>query len=538
MKKSILSSVVFIFLWYLNHGQNLVKNPSFENYIQCPVGFGLFNGYIQNWFGFSGFNNASFFHSCAPLPDRVPENSYGFQYANTGNGYACILVYNWSFDPDGRTYIEGELVGTLKKDSIYCVSYHVSLCDIGALGAIQNVDLYFSDTLLDWNNGLSRVLVNITPNIKAQQILNDSVGWIKVEGLYKAHGGEQYVIIGNFISDAQTAVLSFQPGNPIQISYYIDDVSVTPISLIAPNLGNDTIICKNALPHILYAPIGYDSYQWNNGSIGNTIAVNDSGTYWVKCIANGCGELSDTIHIGFIATPQLNLGNDTVICKGTTINLFAQQGFNSYLWNTTDTTQSINVSDSGLYIVEATDDCEVQIDSVHVSLDSLPNIIIDIGIDSTICYNGANVPLVLSTNSLLPNYTWSNGATSQQLTVTKKGWYWLQGNFTCGYIQSDSIFIDECEPDSVFGFYIPNSFTPNDDGLNDFFAPQFYKVTIENLKVFNRWGNIVYDDSNNLSWDGKFQNKDCPLGVYVYKISYRDLKNNYVEKLGRITLLR
>lgn len=537
MKKSILSSVVFIFLWYLNHGQNLVKNPSFENYIQCPLGAGFFNGYVQDWFAFTGANTSSYFNACAPLPDRVPENVFGYQFAKTGNGYACINVYSWSWDPDHRSYVEGSFINPLIKDTVYCISYFVSACD-NTLGYVKNIDVKLSDTLLDWNNGIYYVLLNITPEIKSTQLLNDTINWIPVQDLYKARGGENYLTLGNFLNDAQTTVQSFQPGNPIRIDYYIDDVSVTPTNLLAPNLGNDTTICKNTLSYNLYAPVGYDSYQWSNGGTSNTITVNDSGTYWVKCIANGCGELSDTIHIGFIATPQLNLGNDTVICKGTPINLFAQQGFNSYLWNTTDTTQSINVSDSGLYIVEATDDCEVQIDSVHVSLDSLPNIIIDIGIDSTICYNGANVPLVLSTNSLLPNYTWSNGATSQQLTVTKKGWYWLQGNFTCGYIQSDSIFIDECEPDSVFGFYIPNSFTPNDDGLNDFFAPQFYKVTIENLKVFNRWGNIVYDDSNNLSWDGKFQNKDCPLGVYVYKISYRDLKNNYVEKLGRITLLR
>jgi gliding motility-associated-like protein len=518
------------------YAQNLVKNPSFENYIQCPIGFGLFNGYIQDWFGFNP-TSPSFFHSCAPLPDRVPENSYGFQYANTGNGYSCILVYGWSYDPDKRNYIEGSFVSTLKKDTIYCVNYFVNLCNT-SLGAIKNIDAHISDTLIDWNNGTGFILVNLTPQIKSQQLLNDSVGWLSVSGLYKAHGGEQYITIGNYTINAQTTVLSFQPGNPIEISYYIDDVSVTPTNLIAPNLGNDTIICKNTLPYFLNAPSGYDSYQWSDGSAGNSIVANDSGTYWVKCILAGCGEISDTIHISFKNTPQLKLGNDTVLCVGNSLNISAQPGFNSYLWNTTATSQSIIVNDSGLYIVEATDVCGIQSDSIHVSLDSLPNINIDIGIDTTICNNGINVPLVLATTSLLPNYNWSNGATTSQIIVNKKGWYWLESKYNCGTLISDSIFIDECPPDTVFGFYMPNSFTPNNDGVNDLFAPVYYNVSIQDFKIFNSWGNLIYESKTNCLWDGKFKNNDCPLGVYVYKISYRDIKNNYTEKIGRITLIR
>lgn len=256
--------------------------------------------------------------------------------------------------------------------------------------------------------------------------------------------------------------------------------------MAAPKLGNDTTICKNSLPYILTAPLGYDSYQWSNGSTGNSIAANDSGMYWVKCILAGCGEISDTMHIGFINTPQLNLGNDTVICKGNSLNINAQVGFNSYLWSNAATTQNISVNDSGLYIVQTTDVCGQQTDSIYVVLDSLPDITIDIGIDTTICNNGRNVPLVLTTSLLLLNYNWSNGATTQQLAITKKGWYWLQSNYKCGMIQSDSIFIDECPPDTVFGFYMPNSFTPNNDGLNDFFTPVFYNVQIEEIKIFNR----------------------------------------------------
>ncbi|HRE24202.1 MAG TPA: gliding motility-associated C-terminal domain-containing protein [Bacteroidia bacterium] len=515
------------------YAQNLVKNPSFENYVQCPVGAGLFNGYVIDWFGFNP-GSPSFFHSCA----TVPINSYGFQYANTGGGYACILAYNWNYDPDKRNYIEGDFIYALKKDSIYCINYFVNLCN-NSYGGIKNVDAAISDTLINWNNGAGNFLINIYPQIKSSTIITDSVNWTLISGLYKAKGNENHITIGNFELYANTSYQSFYPvGTPISISYYIDDVSVTPTNLTAPNLGNDTIICKNTLPYSLYAPVGYDSYQWSNGGTSSIIAVNDSGMYWVKCILTGCGEISDTVHISFKNIHKLNLGNDTIVCVGSSVNLTAQPNFISYLWNTSDTSQNILVNDSGLYIVQATDVCGMQTDSVHVTLDSLPSITIDIGIDTTICNRGTNVPFLLSSNVTLPNYNWSNGAITSQISVTKKGWYWLQSKYNCGTIESDSIFIDECPPDTLFGLYLPNSFTPNDDGLNDFFTPQFYNVTITNFKIFNRWGNVVYEDSNNFSWDGKFESKDCTLGVYVYKISYRDLKNNYIEKLGRITLLR
>lgn len=471
------------------------------------------------------------------MPDRIPENTFGFQYAHSGNGYACILVKAWDWDPDDRHYVEGNLIATLRTDSIYCITYYVSACD-KSHGVIKNVDAHISDTLLDWNNGFGNVLKNIIPQMKSTQLLNDTANWIKVSGLYKAHGGEQYITIGNFLPDAQTTILSYSPGNPIRIDYYIDDVSVVPTGLSGPNLGNDTIICKNTLPYNLTAPTGYDSYLWSNGSISNSISVNDSGTYWVRCTLADCGQLTDSVHIGFRNIPQLNLGNDTVVCTGTAIKLTAQTGFTNYMWNTSDTTQSIMVTDSGMYILNAYSVCGMQTDSVKVSIDSLPNLMIDIGKDTTLCKNGINVPITLSANAILPNYHWSTGATTAEITVTQPGLYYLRSEYTCGSITSESVYINQCPEDSSVGLYIPDCFTPDNDGLNDYFAPVYYNIKIEEIKVYNRWGNVVYVSSSDMKWDGSWQNKVCPLGVYVYKVSYRDKRNGITQKTGRVLLLR
>ena len=58
--------------------QNLVKNPSFEIYSQCPQDAGFFNGYLDDWFAFTGNNTSSYFNECGQLTDGIPENIFGY----------------------------------------------------------------------------------------------------------------------------------------------------------------------------------------------------------------------------------------------------------------------------------------------------------------------------------------------------------------------------------------------------------------------------------------------------------------------------
>jgi gliding motility-associated-like protein len=88
--------------------------------------------------------------------------------------------------------------------------------------------------------------------------------------------------------------------------------------------------------------------------------------------------------------------------------------------------------------------------------------------------------------------------------------------------------------------YTPNAFTPNGDGIND----KFYPSTIctfdyYEFLVFNRWGGLIFKTSNQSEkWDGKFKGADCPLGVYVYFITYKFPSQQTKNVNGIITLLR
>ena len=91
-----------------------------------------------------------------------------------------------------------------------------------------------------------------------------------------------------------------------------------------------------------------------------------------------------------------------------------------------------------------------------------------------------------------------------------------------------------------FTIYIPGAFTPDNDGLNDFFAPQGVEFTEFEMAIFNRWGEEIYQTNNiDKPWDGKSKSgKEIQEGVYVYKIRVKDFKGKMHHYVGNVTLIR
>lgn len=92
-----------------------------------------------------------------------------------------------------------------------------------------------------------------------------------------------------------------------------------------------------------------------------------------------------------------------------------------------------------------------------------------------------------------------------------------------------------------FAFWVPNSFSPNNDGLNDVFLPAVKDVASYRLLVFNRTGQTVFaSDDVAQGWDGTADGKDVPAGVYVWRIEYVRYSNKSLSlvKTGQVILLR
>lgn len=89
-------------------------------------------------------------------------------------------------------------------------------------------------------------------------------------------------------------------------------------------------------------------------------------------------------------------------------------------------------------------------------------------------------------------------------------------------------------------FYVPNTFTPNGNGLNDVFMPAIMGAEQYHFMVFDRWGMLIFETYDlNEGWDGRFKGEECQQDVYVWKVDYLDIENRVsVTKIGHVNLIR
>jgi hypothetical protein len=200
---------------------NLVPNPGFESYTSCPTGFSqLFKAAPWNDPN-TGTSDA--YNACSPggFPSvNVPANTFGFQNAHGGVGYAGFLVRNFN---DYHEYVQAPLASALVANATYYVEFWVSLADTSN-GAVDRLGAHFSSGPL--SSGVNTALL-VTPQVESpvNVYLNDTVNWMKVSGTFVASGGEDNIQVGNFHDDATTNVQPTGGGYP-GINYYIDDILV------------------------------------------------------------------------------------------------------------------------------------------------------------------------------------------------------------------------------------------------------------------------------------------------------------------------
>jgi hypothetical protein len=194
------------------------------------------------------------------------------------------------------------------------------------------------------------------------------------------------------------------------------------------DLGNDTTYCQAQQVTLTAGPAG-NNYLWSTGATTPSITVSTSGTYFVVG-QNTCSLDRDTIAIQFSVeqTLNVNLGHDTAICQGTSVQLNAGILGATYLWSTGQTSQTINVSTPGTYWVNVSNACAVGGDTVVVSINQDLPIIINLGDDSTYCQIQQ---LTLTAGPAGNNYLWSTGAITPSITVNQSGTYFVIGQNTC-----------------------------------------------------------------------------------------------------------
>lgn len=245
-------------------GVNLVPNPSFENYANCPTTSDAVSEAIPWYRPTDG--TSDYFNACAPgMNISVPTNFTGVQNAFTGQGYVGAFVYN----PGGnnatnsyREYVQTPLLAPLIAGQAYAVSFYVSRADnyvysIGSLGAHLSVGGVTNFV------GPGGFVLPVVPQVENSptNILSSTNSWMLVQGTFIAAGGENFLTLGNFRSDANTPAVSGSGYNSVGGYYYFDEVSVVALC----QATNKIIPC--GVPVAFDAPVGFDLCSGTNVTI-------------------------------------------------------------------------------------------------------------------------------------------------------------------------------------------------------------------------------------------------------------------------------
>lgn len=301
------------------------------------------------------------------------------------------------------------------------------------------------------------------------------------------------------------------------------------------------------------------TYFWNFGDGGTSTAMNPthyytlSGSHNVMLVVTDAVPCTDTFYYTVVvdSIPSLDFSvSDHAICTGESVNFIAEytsSGNAGLTWNFGDNNLAYNIDtvnhayeEAGMFPIRLTAHyrvCDDITETDSVMVYPFPNV--NLGPDTVLCLQGN--PLYIS-NLIAQEpgqrFKWSTGDTTETLKIVHDGTYSLSVSTAFDCTTTDDIIVSkDCYTD------IPNSFTPNGDGSNDYFFPRQFlskSVTSFSMKVYNRYGQMIFETTNpnGRGWDGKFNSKDQPTGVYVYTIDVT-FDNNKVESFsGNVTLLR
>ena len=217
-----------LMLLYVNGGAqniaNYVSNGSFEDTVNIL--------YIRPKF-WGSLDTGKYFGLFLRSPIQVPKNSFGFQRAKTGKNYLISILYSTT---SSKGYPRNRLRSNLTQGKTYCVTFYVALSNQSTHG-IDAIGAYFGDNSLDTITKCNIPITYLTPQIynPALNVITDTLNWTAITGTFVANGIEQYMVIGNFKSDANTnTTLTNTLNFPANFAdYYLDDVSVIDIDLPA-----------------------------------------------------------------------------------------------------------------------------------------------------------------------------------------------------------------------------------------------------------------------------------------------------------------
>ena len=259
--------------------------------------------------------------------------------------------------------------------------------------------------------------------------------------------GESYNFYGQNLTTAGTYMHTLQTVNGCDS---VLTLTLTVKTLPSPTITGNTSLCEGETTTL--TANGGVSYVWDNASTSNSISVSQSGVYTVTATnAEGCSAPA-SVTVTVNPLPTITIAGNTTFCAGNSTTLTAT-GADSYTWSTGDNTASVSISAFGIYTVTGTSTvgCSGTAE-VTVLVSQLP--VISISGETDIC---AGESTTLTANGG-ETYLWSDGTTSNTLTVSMAGTYQVIGYNAAGCYSIADATVNVWQPNtSEFSIECPDS---------------------------------------------------------------------------------
>ncbi|MNV09898.1 PKD domain protein [compost metagenome] len=352
-----------------------------------------------------------------------------------------------------------------------------------------------------------------------------------------------------FVENAVTVGVNLIYGLPWH--YNSEFLQPSPLEL-GPDLQlcpGGTVTLSNTLSNVAGA-----AYLWSDGTTNPTLPVSETGTYWLQYQIESCLPAIDSVTITFDTTQISHIVGDTSGCAPFTIQVagIGPADISEWIWDmgNGDIVQTQNVaytySTPGVYTISLTarssNDCLIQ-DSVLILAEAFPTPTADFSFLPTVIK--PNIPIQFTDQSIGDITAWSWQINDQQVS-TSPG---------CSYILQDYIPLivsltvtnsDGCSDErKVIVFkpsdlvYVPNTFTPDGNELNNVFKPVDYFGVVSEFSIYDRWGEQVWSGTSARDgWNGTVNGNQAAPGVYTWSITLTvdDIQSKQMQ--GHVTLLR
>jgi outer membrane protein OmpA-like peptidoglycan-associated protein len=315
MKNKLLLFVMLL-LGKVLYAQNLVPNSSFESYYRlnelppdllpeilgsqfhykkyrpknvnnCPLYGPLTYFFCKDWTNCNKepyLDSPDLYNQCS-IENGVPLSYYifvgleftdnyvvtSYQNARSGEGYIGIGVLNArikkikNINFIGNEFIQSKLLYPLQKNEKYHVEFYVNRANFSTVST-DRMGAYFSTREIKVDQKFQMFKYKPQINNPEGNVIEDTVDWVKVSGVYHAKGGERYIIIGDFYPDKENTIKQNQKKIKDFICYYyIDDVSVTPIE--------DSLKKTYKVQTIPSKAIDNDSLDLTKEAVGHSIVL-------------------------------------------------------------------------------------------------------------------------------------------------------------------------------------------------------------------------------------------------------------------------